>query len=368
MSFSSLGTYACRALQAVYVDYFGKNAPAMKTMGSTALVKYLLSPQNTRGFKQINVETIPGKKRPVAFLIDQPFCFELATPTVDCTTVRTVISNPAQETVFDLDGPAFRVADPSDATKPAVLQFAEADLMKYCTISNYSYITDQIMRYLMKFEEALDKQLAILLAARTGTDAAGNSLVRLPFFVNNSVTNTSALNQDAFFWLEQNYKDIGSDGQFGLIGGKVLNKIIQFQKWSGLNQAGIDLGKIDDAQPYTYYDRNMDSVLGQDTFMQLSPGAVQLVTWNQYKGERRRQVTDLYSKDTIISPSTGLAIDWVWDYDYKCEKWTFEAFLHAELAVNKAGGCGLPTSNGIMKIQDCSNAMAAPVCPEIPSA
>ncbi|MEJ7611357.1 MAG: hypothetical protein WKF88_09295 [Ferruginibacter sp.] len=365
MGFDTIGTYACRALQADYVDFYQKNSPEFKTGGSTALIKYLLSPQNTRGFRKIDVKSIPGKKRPVAFMIDSPFCFDVCNPAVTCTTTKQVLSNPAKEIVFDLDGDAFRVCDVNG--DPMVLQFSREDLAKYCTTDDNTYIQRQVMRYLKRFEEALDKKLAELIAVAGGTDASGSSLVRMPFFVNNTITNTSALNQDAFWHLAQNYLDIQGEGQFGLIGGKIVNKIAQYNKWSALNMAGIDLSKIDDINPYSYYDRNMDGILGQNGFLQLSPGAVQLVTYNENDGPYKTEVTGLYSNGSIVSPSTGLTLDWDWRYDYECKVWKFEAYLHAELAVNAAGGCGdLATTNGIIRYEDCSGTLVAPPCPDVP--
>lgn len=363
--FENIGTYACKALQADYIDFFGKNSPAFKTGGSTALIKYLLSPQNTSGFKKIDVSSgVPGKLRPVAFLIDNPYCFDVCNPAVTCETTRQVISNPSQETVFDLTGNAFRVCDGNGA--PVKLQFTRADMAKYCTTDDLSYIQRHIMRYLMRFEEQLDKKLAQLLAVGVGTDAKGSSLVRMPFFVKNNTTNTSALNADAFWKLGQNFEDIQGNGQFAMIGGQIVNKIVSFQKWAGLNQAGIDLSKIDDTNPYSYYDKNMDSILGENGFIQLSPGAVQLVSYNENAGPYKTEVTGLYSNGSIMSPSTGLQIDWDWRYDYECKAWTFEAYLHLELAINIAGGCGdLATTNGLISYEDCSDTLVTPPCPEV---
>jgi len=362
MPFNSIGSFACKALQANYVDYFKENSAEFKTGGDTSLIKFLLSPQNTRGFKKIEVESIPGKKRAVAFLVDNPYCFDVCNPAVTCLTTKEVLSNPSMEIVFDLNGNAFRVCDGDG--NPMVLEFNSDDLMRYCTESDQSYIQRHIIRFLMRFEEALDKKLGELLLSFVGTNIAGEAVTELPFFVTNTATNSSVLNPDALWWLDQNYADIEGKGQYALLGGKIVAKIISFLKWSGLNSAGIDLTKIDDLNPYSYYSKNMNGVLGQDSFLQLSPGAAQLVTWNRYKGEKRRQVTDLYSNGTIVTPSTGLEIDWTWRYDYDCEVWKFEPSLHAELAVNKPGGCGyLATTNGIIRYQDCSNGIIPPVCP-----
>jgi hypothetical protein len=362
MPFSNIGTYACRALQANYVDFYKMNAAQFKTGGSTALIKYLLSPQNTRGFKQIDLTSVPGKKRPVAFLVDEPYCFDVCSPAVDCTTVKQVFSNPSKELVFDLTGNAFRHCD--GVGNPLKLQFTRADMSKYCTETDQSYIQRHIIRYLMRFEEALDKKLGELLLTFVGTNASGEALTNLPFFNQNTITNSSVLNPDALWWMDQNYADIMGEGQYALVGGKILNKISSFLKWSGLNSAGIDLTKVDDSTPYAYYNRNMDASIGLSDFLQLSPGAVQLVSYNENAGPYKTEVTDLYSNGSVVLPTTGLTVDWDWRYDYECKAWTFEAYLHLELAVNKAGGCGaLATTNGIIRYHDCSNSIAMPVCP-----
>src|SRR3972149_3130830 len=296
MAFSAIGTYACRALQQKLIDYYGANTAEAKTMGSNALVRWLLSPQNTAGFLQIAdgiTQTVPGKKRAVAFALDQPFCFDVcAIANVNCNTVRGDITNPTQEIVFDMDGPAFRVGDSEG--NPLRLVFDHADLAKYCTETDTSYITRQIAR----------------------------------------------------------------------IGGKVLNKLMMYAKWAGLSDAGIDLSAIDDISPYAFYDRFLDATIGINQFFQLSPGAVQLVTFNENIGENNRRVTDLYTHSTFVDQATGLEVDFEWFYDPKCRTWTYEPNLSAQLAVAPPGGCGIPNANGVLLIEDCSGGATAPVCPE----
>lgn len=366
MAFTSPGTYACRALQQKLVDYYGANTPEMKTMGSNALVRWLLSPQNTRGFRQIAdgiKTTVPGKKRAVAFAMDNPFCFDVcAIAGVDCETVRVASSPATQEIVFDFDdSQPYRVCDAEG--EPVRLEFTSEELMKYCTESDTEYITRQIARFNARFIKAFDKRIGELLEAQVGTNADGESLTRIPFFITHS-SGLVTLNPEAFFFLEQTYLDIGGESQFALIGGKVLNKLIAFYKWAGLSDAGLDLSLIDDINPYAFYDRFLDVTIGINNFFQLSPGAVQLVTFNRNVGEHNRQVTNLYTHSTFVDPATGLEIDFEWYYEPKCRVWTYEPNLYAELAVVPPGGCGLPTSNGVLQIQDCSNGATAPVCPE----
>ncbi len=360
MPFSAVGTYACRALQAKLIEFYGQNAAEFRTLGSIGLLKWLRSPQNTRGFRQIDVESIPGKKRAVAMMVDNPFCFDICALAADCNTTRIENDNPAQEVVFELTGPEYRVCNADSPGSPEVLAFSEDDLMRYCTESDTSYITRQIARYNKRFIESLDERVFEVLSTKVGTNGAGQAVTDLKFFTTNTDTGQSNLNAAAVFFLEQGWKDAANDGQFALIGGQRVNMLAAFKQWQGLNAMGVDLNNLNEEIPFIYYDRNSDAVLGLNDFLQIAPGAAQLVTWNRYKGEKRRSVTDLYTNGTFIDPATGIEVDYRWRFDYDCGKWIYEPYLFAELAVNVAGGCGddLAGVNGIIRIHDCSTVTA----------
>lgn len=367
MSFSAIGTYACRALQQKLVDYYGANTAEMKTMGSSTLIRWLLSPQNTRGFTQLTDKitglpsAVPGKKKAIAFAVDLPFCYDVcAAEGVTCETVHEEFSNHTQEVVFTFDDSApFRPCNGDG--DPMELVFDEADLMKYCTETDTSYITRKIAAFNKRFIESLDKRFGEQLETMVGTNADGDNISRIPFFVQHA-SGLQTLNPNAQWYLDQLYQDIGGESQYALIGGRVLNKISTFMKWAGLADAGIDLGSLPDRDPYSFYDRNLDTTLGINNFFQLSPGAVQLVTWNKYVGEKARKVTDLYTNGTFIDPITGIEIDFEWRFDYDCGVFKYRPFLYSELAVALPGGCGLPTSNGVLLIEDCSDGATPPVC------
>ena len=364
--------FACRSLQGKLVDYFGKNIASKRTLGDTSYIKWLLSPQNTAGFKKISndIEGIPGKKRGVAFRVDAPFCFNVCAINTTCETEYQTVTSLDQEIVFDLTNAPFRHCDGNG--DPVKLQFDEAELARFCTETDTSYVTDKIAMYLLRWEEALDAALTTLLNGQIGTNAVPEVLTNLPFFTaaNQFNPNMAALNPEALWALDQYYKDMGNDGQYALIGGTIVNKIAAYQKWATWNAAGLDLSKADGLTPYMFYNRNFNSAYGAKDMILFTPGAQQLVTWNKYKGEKQRGVTNLYSKGTIVLPTTGLEVDWKWWYDYDCEKWTFEAFLHAELATVPAGGCGANVAgvNGIIRVHDCGTQPILPVCPEQPEA
>lgn len=371
MPMGNIGTYVCRALQAGLVEFFGKNAAQFRTLGSTAFIKWLLSPQNTSGFRRISdaIKGVPGKKRGVAFRVDDPYCYTLCALNVDCTTANVQYVDPAsREIVFDLTNAPFRHCD--DQGRPVKLRFKEEDLEKYCTITNQEWVREQIFRYLLRWEQALDLALTQALNGQIGTNGNAEAISNIPIFTaaTNFNPNMAALNPEAMFAISQLYMDIGLDGQFALIGGTIINKIALYTKWATWNAAGLDMSKADAINPYLFYDRNFGTTYGQSDMILFAPGAVQLVTWNKYEGERAIQVTNLYSKGTIILPTTGLAIDWKWTYDPDCEEWIYDAFLHAELAVVPPGGCGddMAGVNGILRIHDCGTQPLIPECPEEP--
>lgn len=360
MPYSAIGAYACKSLEAKLIEFYGQNAAEFKTLGSIGLLKWLRSPQNMRGFRQIDVESIPGKKRAIAMLVDNPFCFDLCALSVDCNTTRVQNDNPAQEVVFSLDGPEYRVCNADSPGVPEQLAFDEEDLMRYCTESDTSYITRQIARYNKRFIESLDQRTFEVLATKVGTNAKNEAITDLKFFTTNADTGQSNLNASAVFFLEQYWKDAANDGQFALIGGQRVNMLAAFKNWQGLNAMGVDLRNINEEIPFVYYDRNADAILGLTDFLQIAPGAAQFVSWNKYKGEKARKVTDLYTHGTWTDPATGIMVDFKWRYDENCEKFIYEPFLFAELAVNLAGGCGeaLAGVNGIIRVHDCSDVNA----------
>ena len=298
------------------------------------------------------------------------FVFNVCAIATTCVTEYETVTSLDEEIVFDLTNPPFRHCN--DEGDPVKLRFTESELERYCTETDTSYISEKIAKYLLRFEEAIDAALTTLLTTQIGTNGnppAGEAITNLPFFTAANQFNPmmAALNPEAIWALKETYKNMGNSGQFAMIGGTLVSKIAEYQKWATWNSAGLDISKADGLLPYPIYNRNFDSTFGPKDFIVFSPGAQQLVTWNKYKGEKVRGVKDLYSKGTVVLPRTGLEVDWKWWYDYDCEVWTFEAFLHAELATVPAGGCTAAVAgvNGIIRVHDCGTQPTMPVCPEV---
>lgn len=368
MSWSNIGALACQNLQTDLALYFGRNSPQFRSMGSTAFIKWLLSPQNTANFQRINVTSIPGKKRAVAFRLVDPYCFDLARATRACNDPAGTISQTPKEVVYDMDVAPYRIVDGDG--DPVELKVDLEDLERFCQLDDMSWITDQINRLLLRYEQVLDKRLLELAAPLVGTNAVGDVITNINLWVRNNLSNTSNLNPEAQFYWSQLMQDMGIDFQYASIGGALLNKIKMFTGWAGLDAAGIDMSKVEANNPYLFYDRNADTVLGATDWLHLSPGAMQLVYWNRYPvgSSLRRQVTDLYSKGTVMLPTSGIEVDWTWKFDYQCDVWTFEPTWYGDIVTVPAGGCDMAGVNGMIRLRDCSGVGLIPPCPEVPAA
>lgn len=358
------GALACENLQVDLFDYFGENSPEMRTYGDTSFLAWLRSPQNTAGFERINVNTFPGKKRAVAFRVDDPYCFDLARTVRACTDPAGILSQSPKEIVFDMDVAPYRIVD--GAGDPLELNIDLEDLEKYCSLDDFSWITKQISKLLMRFEEVLDRRMLELLETQVGTNKDGASISNIPLFRTNPMLAGVSILPEAMFEMNRLMRQIMVNKQYGIVGGQIVEKLATFLNWTTGDMAGVDISKMNPQFPYSFYDRNADDVLGIYDWLQMSPGAVQLVGWNKYPqgSAKRSSVTALYSNGTIVLPRTGIEIDWRWTYDPKCLVWKFEPLWYGDLAVVPSGGCGTPGVNGVIRVHDCSGNPLTPACPE----
>ncbi len=364
--FAVIGAMACQNLQTDLFNYFGELIPGLRTYGDVSLLKWLLSPQNTAGFERINVTSIPGKKRAVAFRVLEPMCFDIARTTRLCTDDIDSFSQTPKEMVYSFPGDPYRVVD--GAGEPLRLEIDLQEMEQFCTVDDNSWIQNQVFRFLERVEDVLDLRMWELLVAGVGTNKAGAATTNLPIFTN--AGGKTHLNPEAVFYLRQTMKNIMVDKQFGMMGGELVNKINTYTGWLGLDDAGVDMSLVSPKNPYAFYDRNAEEALATtEDFLLMAPGAAQLVIWNRYGpgSSKRSMVTDLFSNGTITLPRTGLTVDWKWRYDADCLKWFFEVEVYLDLVIVPPGGCATPGVNGIVRIHDCSGIPIVPECPAIPA-
>ena len=95
------------------------------------------------------------------------------------------------------------------------------------------------------------------------------------------------------------------------------------------NNLNIDLGSFAEAHEQVFmYDRKIPAQFGDNNFVAMAAGALQLLTFNDNMGEDGVDVIDetTVQKGVIQSPRTGMLFDYYVEWD--CGKWNFYLGVH----------------------------------------
>jgi hypothetical protein len=151
--------------------------------------------------------------------------------------------------------------------------------------------------------------------------AAGKSIQLL-----NSTTPVSA-NPLGANEMMNDFIQLGATGKPIVAG---LGKLNQYTRLAGIgccNQYGQDIANLNGELDY-FWDNDVAGITGNaDDFLAWAPGAVQLVTFNEYKGEFAVTDSDLFM-GTIVDPVTGLELDMKMYFDKCDEFWKLAMWLN----------------------------------------
>lgn len=76
------------------------------------------------------------------------------------------------------------------------------------------------------------------------------------------------------------------------------------------------------------FDRKVETLVGTDEIIAMAPGALQLLTYLQFRGMQAIS-TDVYKQGTVMDPFSGLMFDYLAKFD--CGSWNFQLKLSAEV-------------------------------------
>lgn len=89
---------------------------------------------------------------------------------------------------------------------------------------------------------------------------------------------------------------------------------------------GIDIGTLYAQNSLmAVYDRKINSIMGSDELLSIAPGALQLITWNEFKSSRNTMNLPNVVYGTIVDPVTGLEFDYY--AEFSCGTWNFQLKL-----------------------------------------
>ena len=210
-----------------------------------------------------------------------------------------------------------------------VMEFSEEALRKYCE-SPSQVETMRIAQHLSGLFEKIDQILVSKFNAGVGglLPGATNTLPLLHYDTDGQTTVAKA---DGEIKLLTQLSDMGVVGSPLVVGSGIIEEYARLKDIACCNEFGQDLSRQTGAFNW-YKDREVDRMLaGSNNILAFAPGAVQMATYNKFRGEFRKEVPGLFRHTTIIDPVTGIELDMLWKYDDCNFVWRLHIGLHFDL-------------------------------------
>ena len=294
----------CANIQSSLNDLMGVNSPEMKRT-PVGYLQAITSPTNTAGLSVIPIDSNNGKKHKVTVKYAKRGVEDDVQDTYNNGCNADVSKVPYEDTV-----------EITDVLSLKGLAFSEDEMRKLCE-ADQTWIARQINAHLDPFMVSLNKKLITLQSTNFGNFADGSATVKSRQLIESSDNSPVYYGENQIL---NDFEDIDAPGRPMLIG---AGKLRDYTRMAGIgccNAQGLNIGE---AGQFDYFsDRHVGTILGDaDEFIGLAPGNVQLLTYNKYKGDYRKNNNGNYAKTTIIDPFTGLELDMRWKYDDCFEIW-----------------------------------------------
>lgn len=303
----------CEKIQTTLIDLLGGNSPElMRTQ--VGYLQALTSPQNTAGVTYVPVDPGNGKNRKVRITYIQ----------------RGTDDNIVTDEPEGCDPQVFASPLETDVEITKYIGtkwfgFNESDMRKLCE-KDASYrgrvMNAQIDALMVK----LNKQLIVDQAANFGAFNpviyAGHKDVTMMNADGDGITYIGAAQ------MKEDFANLNSSAKPIVVGAGNLSLYSTMAGIGCCNQLGQDLSQAADFD--FFRDKYVDSILGANHFIGLVPGYVQLLTWNKYVGDYRKE-SATFAKGTIVDPVTGITLDMKWEYKSCDEQYAVQFSLHYEL-------------------------------------
>lgn len=310
----------CTTMQDRLDNLATSNYPAFKRK-PTGMLDAVLSAENRSGFEQrYPVDGGDGKKRQVVI--------EWAQPVPVSTTVTSeqdVCSGGTEEPRF-LD-----TVELTGYAGTRVMKFTEDELRKYCEQPS-EVETMRIAQHISGLFEKVDQVLVTKYASGAGGFLNGGAQYReLEMLHYATDGQTEVAKPDGEIKLLEDMTDMGVSGRPIVVGAGIASRYSRLANIGCCNDLGQDLSALNGAFSF-YRDREVDAMLpGSENLIVFAPGAVQMATYNKFRGEFRKEVPGLFKHTTMIDPITGLELDVLWKYDDCNFVWRLHIGLHFDL-------------------------------------
>lgn len=277
------------------------------------LTEFIVSPANTGGFLQKQLDLGTGRKRAVELRYRSRWSENQVTDSADLSC-KTGDEPGHTSKVYEID---------SSIGSSTTWKYSLRDLEDACE--------EDALFFARSLQDAID-----VLVRKINTDNWTKAATLLGKFPSTGLTTAvtvktknadgtyipEALEKLRFEFLQMDYTGVpvvfGGSELFSLyfaaIGAACCN-----------STTGVDLNALFQQQRVVpFFDRKAETALGANYFLAIAPGALQFLTYNEFKGAKGIRVLDIDTEKqgVIVDPYTDIEFDYHAQYD--CGTWYFQ--------------------------------------------
>lgn len=308
----------CEAIQTSLIGLLGNNSPELKRT-QVGYLQAVVSPQNTAGVTMVPVDPGNGKFKQVRITYIQRGCSD--------DVVLTCADGSCDAEVFK--SPLETLVEVTDCISTKWMGFNESDMRKLCEPDG-TYRARVMNSQIDVLMVELDKALIALQNANFGNFPPTNLPAAYDSCKDVILLNTceNGISYAGEAEIIEDFKLLDTTSRPILIGAGRLSRYVTMAKVGCCNDTGINTSQ---AGAFDFFhDRYVEGIIGANGFIGLVPGYVQLLTWNQFVGDYRKE-NDTFSHGTITDPLTGITLDQEWIYDPCTYQYKHRFKLHYEL-------------------------------------
>lgn len=300
----------CAKIQQTLINIAGNENTGYTSRQRVGFLDAIRSPYNREGFQQIDPMNGNGGKRPVEIMYIQPLNpDDVVNGNVNICDA-TVEIPPLVQTIAPEDFEKF--------STPGRL-LSEAELRKLCTDdpSGEKYRSEMVMSMINALNVRINRYMLATQQLNWGDFYnLPNTAIAAPILT----TADNAIRMSGWVdSVEQSLNDIRVSRKPLIVGGGRIFTFSRLAEWGCCNNAGIDLNAA--TQNLYYFNDTEASTAGYwgaQVFGAFSPGAVQLVTYNE-NNEYSNREGDTFVFGNVIDPITGLKYNFSLIFD-TCER------------------------------------------------
>jgi hypothetical protein len=260
------------------------------------------SGMNTNGFLQNQIAAGRGKLKQVELVYTPP----IAESAVGDSAAKLCVSS-------NEDGQISHTYDIDPLVGSAIdRKFTISDLATMCKDNNL-WFAQRIQAMMDALEKKIGTDNATQLALLTGAFGDGDNDVAAnvkTISTKKASSLGSPFDIDALSEIIFSAMDAGYGNKPFVFGYGEILKYFKKLYATSIAAEGIDYGSFAAANDVVFIaDKKIKTALGDENFLMIAPGAVQMLTYLEFEGELSTANDDSYKQNTIINPKTGRKFD-----------------------------------------------------------